>query len=372
MELFTEKNQCCGCMACADICPRGAITARRDREGFVYPELRRELCVDCGQCRAVCPLSGGKPESRTRRYLAAQAKDPALRDVSTSGAMFPILAERVLEEGGAVYGAAFDGAMRVTHQRAASREELGPLIQSKYVQSDTAGVFCRVRQDLREGRQVLFVGTPCQTEALRRFCPEGTPNLFLVDLICYGVPSPGIWARYVSHLEKRHRGPLTQFHFRDKRMGNDGHTVSYTAGGTEYVKDYLADLFSAMYFSNLMHRPSCHACPFTTVERGSDLTIGDFWGVEKVFPDWNDGMGTSLVIVHSARGQALWESVRGRLRWGECRREDALQPRLLSPTPPVSRRWLFFSLYRVLPFGLFLKLSQRGKVRRLLYGKRTG
>lgn len=369
MELFAEKNQCCGCMACADACPKGAISARADREGFWYPEIRQELCVDCGQCAAVCPLSGGKSEKRSRRYFAAQAKDPALRGVSTSGAMFPILAEQVLEGGGAVYGAAFDGAMRVAHRRAAGREELEPLLQTKYVQSSTAGIFRRVRQDLAEGRQVLFVGTPCQTEALRRFCPEKAPGLVLADLICYGVPSPGVWERYVSHLEKKHCGRLTAFHFRDKRKGNDGHTVSYTAGGQEYVKDYLADLFSAMYFSNLMHRPSCHSCPFTTVERNSDLTIGDFWGVEKVFPEWNDGMGTSLVIVHSERGQALWDRVCGRLRWGECQKEDVLQPRLLSPTQPASKRGRFFALYRALPFGLFLKLFQHHKVRRFLYAE---
>ena len=163
MELFTEKNQCCGCMACADICPRGAITARRDREGFVYPELRRELCVDCGQCRAVCPLSGGKPESRTRRYFAAQAKDPALRDVSTSGAMFPILAERVLEEDGAVYGAAFDGAMRVTHQRAASREELlrrGLLPRPAGPAGGAAGPFCGNALPDRGAPAVLPGGGP--------------------------------------------------------------------------------------------------------------------------------------------------------------------------------------------------------------------
>lgn len=355
-------------MACADVCPKDAISARTDREGFWYPEINRELCVGCGRCKTVCPLGDNGAVSAPARYIAAQAKDPALREASTSGAVFPVLAQAVLEQGGAVYGAGFDDSMRVAHQRASSRGELSGLLRTKYVQSETTGIFRRVEQDLREGRQVLFVGTPCQTEALRRFLGGGQPNLVLVDLVCYGVPSPGVWADYTAYLEKKYHGKLTKFQFRDKRARNNGHTVSWQVGEREYVEEnYGADPFLALYFANCIIRPSCHKCPFTTEERGSDITIGDFWGIEKTAPEMDDGMGTSLVMLRTGQGAALWQRVSDQFDQMECRREDALQPRLVSPTPQSSKRGLFLSMHRGL---LFRALRWRKALGRILHGRK--
>lgn len=339
VELFSEKSQCCGCMACADACPHNAVALKVDPEGFWYPEIKRELCVDCGRCRTVCPLTPGKPGKEPLRYLAAQAKDSALRKTSTSGAVFPLLAQVVLDQGGAVYGAGFDNSMQVAHQRAADRSELNGLLQTKYVQSQTMGIFRRVREDLQDGRQVLFVGTPCQVEALRRFLGGECPALITVDLVCCGVPSPGLWASHTAYLERKYRGKLTQFQFRDKRGCDNGHTVSFRIGGQEYVEEeYSSNLFLTLYFSNYIIRPSCHACPFATVERGSDITIGDFWGIGKTAPELDDGMGTSLVMLRTERGTALWESIRNRVRQIECSRDLHPQPR----RPPCA---LLFALY---------------------------
>lgn len=368
VELFSEKKQCCGCMACADICPNRAIAVKADPEGFRYPEIKRELCINCGRCKTVCPLAPGKPGKAPDKYIAAQAKNQGLRKISTSGAVFPILAQAVLDQGGAVYGAGFDDSMQVVHQRAASRSELESLMQTKYVQSKTEGIFCCVRQDLQDGRQVLFVGTPCQAEALRRFLGREYPTLIIVDLICYGVPSPGVWARYTAYLEKKYRGKLTQFRFRDKRRCDNGHTVSFRIGDREYVEEeYGSDLFLALYFSNYIIRPSCHACPFTTVERSSDITIGDFWRIEKAVPEMDDGMGTSIVMLRSRQGEALWERVQDQLGQTRCGCEEAMQPRLTSSTPPASGRRLFFALYRMLPFGIF---TWKEKLRRVLHGRK--
>lgn len=368
VELFSEKSQCCGCMACADACPKNAIAPKVDPEGFWYPEIKRELCANCGCCQTVCPLAPGESRKAPLRYLAARAKDQALRKTSTSGAVFPILAQTVLNQGGVVYGAGFDGSMQVVHQRAASRGELDFLMQTKYVQSQTAGIFRRVREDLQNGRQVLFVGTPCQAEALRRFLGREYPALIITDLICYGVPSPGVWARYTAYLEQEYHGTLTQFQFRDKRGCDNGHSVSFRIGEREYVEEeYGSDPFLALYFSNYIIRPSCHACPFTTAERGSDITLGDFWGIEKAAPGMDDGMGTSLVMLRSERGEALWESLRDQFHQIECGREDAMQPRLVSPTPPAPRRRLFFALYRRLPYGVFGWKKKLGSV---LHGRK--
>lgn len=367
MELFTKKSQCCGCMACADICPQDAIILETDSEGFCYPRIRRELCTDCKRCKTVCPFAVQTPKETPRRYYAAQAKEPGLRGRSTSGAAFPVMAAAVLERGGVVYGAGFDASMRVAHQRASDRGGLERIMQTKYVQSETAGIFRCVRQDLQTGKQVLFAGTPCQAEALRRFLGKKYANLVLVDLICYGVSPPGIWERYTAYLEKKHHGTLTAFQFRDKRGCDNGHTVSYKVGGREYAEKFDGNLFTSMYASNCMLRPSCHACPFTSVERGSDITIGDFWGIEKLSPEMDDGMGTSLVMLRSEQGTALWESVRERFCHIECIREDALQPRLVSPTLPSPRRRLFFAMQRILPFGAIAGIK---KARSLLHGRK--
>lgn len=368
MELFTKKSQCFGCMACSDACPQGAIVIESDAEGFGYPRISRELCTDCKRCKTVCPFAARAFSQTPSRYFAAQAKEPALRERSTSGAAFPVMAAAVLERGGVVYGAGFDASMRVVHQRAAGCGELERITQTKYVQSETAGIFRCVQQDLQTGKQVLFAGTPCQAEALRRFLGKKYANLVLVDLICYGVSSPGIWERYTAYLEKKHHGTLTAFQFRDKRGCDNGHTVSYKVGGREYVEKFDGNLFTSMYASNCMLRPSCHACPFTAAERGSDITLGDFWGIEKAAPEMDDGMGTSLVMLRSEQGTALWEAVREQFNHIECGRKDVLQPRLVSPTPLLPRRRLFFAIQRILPFvSAFAGIK---KARSLLHGRK--
>lgn len=358
MDLISEKSRCCGCMACVDICPQNAIAAEADAEGFLYPKMNQALCINCRRCKDVCPFSDQEFGETPRQYFAVQAKSKTLREESTSGAVFPMIAEAILEQSGAVYGAGFNSSMQVVHRRAANRDNLNSLTKTKYVQSDTTGTFRCVQQDLQEGKEVLFVGTPCQVEALKRFLPKEYSNLLLVDLVCYGVPSPGVWARYIAYLEKTYHGKLVSFQFRDKRGQNNGHLISYRIGDQEYVEDYEENLFISMYVSNCTLRPSCHVCPFISVKRSSDITLGDFWGIEKVFPNIDDGMGTSLVMLRSKRGIELWENLQNRFYYLECSREAAEQPRLVSPTIPSPRRKLFFALFRVLPFGVFVWMKR--------------
>ena len=355
-ELFHAKTQCCGCSACVDACPQRAIVMQADQEGFYYPELQRELCIECGGCKKVCPWKGEENKEELRKFFGAQAKNDELRGTSTSGGAFPVLAEYILQSGGVIYGAGFDSSMRLTHQRADDREKLTRLIQTKYIQSDLTGIYQMVGRDLDDGKNVLFVGTPCQTEALRKRFGTAYPQLLLVDLVCYGVPSPGIWKDYVLYLERKHGGKLKAFCFRDKRNRNNGHTVSYQVGSREFVNAYGKDPFIAMFNSNCILRPSCHACRFSTPRRSSDITIGDFWGIEKKAPDMDDGMGTSLVILHTRKAVQVWEAVRDRFRLIECAEHEVLQPRLISPTAAARKRGLFFKLYRKTPFRLLVFL----------------
>lgn len=370
MGPFHERAQCCGCSACMDACLQKAIVMQADKEGFCYPKIRRELCVKCGGCEKVCPWRGEENTEEFRKFLGAQAKKDELRRTSTSGGVFPVLAEYILRQGGAIYGAGFDSSMRLTHQRADSHEELAQLTRSKYIQSDLAGVYQMISRDLRNKKSVLFVGTPCQTEAVRKFFGMSHPQLILVDLICYGVPSPGVWNDYVHYLEKKHKGKLNGFHFRDKRNRNNGHTVSYQIDSREFVNAYSKDPYIVMFNSNCMLRPSCHACKFCTPRRNSDITIGDFWGIEKKNPEMDDGMGASLVILHTRKAAQIWEAVRDCFNYIECSEQEALQPRLVSPTAVSGNRGLFFKLYRWAPFGLLVRLfsgRRTGRIRRLLH-----
>ena len=371
-RLFTNKEACCGCGACVDICRSGAVRMAVDREGFRYPIIDEAKCVDCESCVQVCPMkTQGREKGLPPQYFGVQAKEEKVRYASSSGGMFPVLAEYIFRQQGVVYGAAYDRHMRVVHREILAMEEMDSIKRTKYVQSSLKGIYRKIETRLKNGQWVLFCGTPCQAEGLRLYLKQPYPKLILADLICYGVPSPGIWGDYVKYLEKKHGGKMTDFSFRDKRKGDNGHTRAYVVNGKEYAGSLYGDTYCRMYFSNNMLRPSCHQCRFCSVERNSDLTIGDFWGIEKVKPEMDDGMGTSLVILHTDKGREIWEEIRDRLSWFECGEEDAVQPRLTSPTDAAKSRGFFHAFYRLLPFPLFQALyrgfaSGRALLKRIL------
>ncbi len=333
MKVYQKKEICCGCSACAEICPEGAIHMVQDGEGFYYPKINKAVCTECGKCRRVCPLKdrGSREKEYDNLYFGAQASDDKIRYSSSSGGVFSILAHYVIESQGIVYGAGFDGSMNVIHQEAEDERRLEKIKRTKYVQSDTRGIYGSIEKNLKENRWVLFCGTPCQAQALRLFLSRDYERLIIVDLVCYGVPSPGIWKAYVKYLEKKHGGKMTDFSFRDKRNADNGHMRSYKIDGREYVDSIYEDIYCRMYFKNYSLRPSCYSCKFCTVDRESDFTIGDFWGIEKVKPEVDDGMGTSLVIVHSEQAEKIWNKITNEMDWFTCEEKDVLQPRLLEP-----------------------------------------
>lgn len=355
-----KKKQCCGCEACCNICPADAIKMAEDREGFFYPKIDKQKCTGCNLCQKVCPMQ----EKRVHRaekelFWGARACSDPIRFSSSSGGIFPLLALAVLEQGGVVYGACLEKGGFVRHIAAADKEQLVLLQKSKYVQSEIGFCFREIKGHLKNGRQVLFSGTPCQCRGLLLYLERSYENLLTVDLICNGVPSPGIWKKYSAYLSKCCGGPVETFSFRDKRNCDRGHTTSFVAGGNEHSCQSYDDLYCRLYFQNKITRPSCHACPFCTPDRESDLTIGDFWGIEKFRPEFEDGMGSSLVIIHSKKGEAAWDSISYQLKAFLCDRDDALQPeqpRLRFPAKPFRRRWIGMILYRLLPFRVWIKL----------------
>ncbi len=360
-KLFHKKSQCCGCGACQEACAKGAIQMVTDWEGFSYPRVNQNLCVHCGRCEAVCPMNhqDRKEEAGERIYLGAQAKDDEIRFFSTSGGVFPVLSRLILSGGGVVFGAAMDWDGVVRHREIERTEELGLLQKSKYVQSEMGGCYEKIGNILKDGRQVLFTGTPCQCQAVKQFVGKERDKLLLVDLVCYGVPSPGIWKKYRKELEKTYGGTISRFCFRDKREKNNGHTVSMDIGDKTYSHSMDQDLFCKLYFQNYILRPSCHCCRFCRVERESDMTIGDFWGIEKIRPDMEDGMGTSLVILHNEKGIRAWQAVKEQFSYFQCEKKDVLQPRLCKPAPKSRRRWGFLALSQVLDLKTAEKIMRK-------------
>ena len=372
MKPFGKKEACCGCGACVDVCPKGAIRMARDGEGFDYPVVDRKRCCGCGRCREVCPVRNPAREKSGNLYFGVRAKEPGLRASGSSGGMFSLLAQYVFRRRGVVFGAAYNERMEVLHTQAFDMEGLSRLNRTKYVQSNMEGIYRRIEKYLQEERWVLFCGTPCQAQALLLFLKREYPRLIVADLVCYGVPSPGLWRSFVKDLEGRHGGRMTDFSFRDKRNGDNGHTCSYRIEGVEYVHSLHQDAFCKLYFKNFTLRPSCHSCSFCTVERGSDFTIGDFWGIERVRPDWDDGMGNSLVILHTDRAAQVWEEVKREALWFGCEQQDILQPRLQGPTEAAGGRGVFMMLQRILPFSLLLKLMPGGAGVRAVWRRRRG
>lgn len=355
-----QKSECCGCGVCAAICPHGAISMKTDWEGYTYPVTDRKKCTDCGLCRKVCPIGNcsNVPEQE-HRCFGVQAKRGSDRAESSSGGIFPVLARRILAQGGVIFGAAMEPDGTVRHRMAQTLEEVQALRKTKYVQSKMSGCCRQILQQVQKGRPVLFTGTPCQCRAVKRYVGDAE-NLLLVDLVCYGVPSPVMWKRYIKGLEKRYQGSFDGFSFRDKRAKNNGQTIAACIGGKEYTWPIGRDSFCSAYFQNYLLRPSCFTCRFCTTKRESDLTMGDFWGIDKMHPEWDDGMGTSLVIVHSKKGMKFWKAVQENFRHFECQDEDIRQPRLESPTEyPGWRRTVFLGLCRFLPFTLVEQILRK-------------
>ena len=302
-----NKEDCSGCGACSNICPQRCIAMKEDHEGFLYPDVEQDRCVGCRLCEQVCP-SLNKPElHETPIGYACINNNTDIRMESSSGGVFSLLADDILEKGGAVFGVAFSGdSVEVRHVCIEDKEKLSFLRGSKYVQSRIGDTYKEVERFLKRGRPVLFTGTPCQIAGLKSFLRQEYDLLYTQDLICHGAPSPLVWKRYL--LEKGRS--VQTVSFRDKREGWITFSVSLKyVDQTEESEPFSNDLFMRGFLSDLYLRPSCYQCKWKGLRRCSDITLADFWGVEEVIPELFDNKGTSLVLVHSEKGKRLLNSV---------------------------------------------------------------
>ena len=335
MIKLERKEDCVGCWSCVQRCPKHCLSMREDSEGFLYPEVDASSCIDCGLCEKVCPVIHPGEARRPESSYAAVNGDEAVRRSSSSGGVFTALAESVIGRGGVVFGARFNAQWEVEHGWTDRVEGLSAFRGSKYVQSRIGGSYGEVESFLRSGREVLFSGTPCQVAGLRRYLRKDYVGLTTLDFICHGVPSPGVWREYlqeeiarqcdrkntVSPVPISERDALIEgISFRNKAEGwkkfSFSLSLSLPAGqGTKYSV-FLCELLSRNaylrgFLSDLYLRPSCYACPSKQLKSGSDLTVADYWGVSAVHPELDDDGGVSVLLVNTARGASLVETMRG-------------------------------------------------------------
>lgn len=308
------KEQCCGCGACANICPKQCITMEEDAEGFRYPKIDSGKCVECGLCNKVC-IAQKEQEFRDAvpKAFAAYNLNENIRLNSSSGGIFTLFAEHILQQGGLVAGVKFDNEFNAVFSIAENKEELQEFRGSKYIQSDTRDIFKRVENELQSGRKVLFVGTPCQVNALYYFLKKEYDNLYLIDFICHGVPSPHIWREYINSKESQKKAKLRTVSFRDKKSGwKNYHVNMQFVDGSVYDQVYQKETYMRGFLSDLYLRPSCYQCQVKGVEkRKSDITIADFWGAQNILPQEDDDKGMSLAILYTTKGSKMLESISG-------------------------------------------------------------
>lgn len=345
------KNQCCGCTACMSVCPKDAIVMAADGQGFLYPKIDPSKCIECGLCDWVCSEAGEQKKAPLSAY-AVKNRDEAVRKRSSSGGAAHGLCRSMIEQGGVVYGVAYDKNHRVVTERAATLAECEAFYGSKYVQTDVGATFRQVYADLKAGTGVLYFGTSCHIAGLLSYLNRkkaNTERLVTVDLICHGVPSPKLFADYIDFLAEDHR--FAHFEFRTKALPwgygskNYGCTV-YLRSGKKQVDSLKARLFLNLFFSNTCLRPYCYGCKYASLEKPADITIADYWGLQEAHPEFFDEGGVSAVVINSQKGEQFLRSA-GELVCLKSTVENITrkQGNIGSPSPKSKDYDTFWKLY---------------------------
>ena len=368
-----EKSRCSGCHACTSICPKHCISMVCDEEGFWYPQVDSVTCINCGMCEKVCPILNPitieKTEAEIDAY-AAYSKQEEIRLNSSSGGMFTEIATYVIRKGGVVFGASFDENFDVVHTYTETEEELEHFRGSKYVQSKIGETYRQAQQFLKEGRLVLFTGTPCQIGGLFAFLKKPYENLITQDIICHGVPSPMVWKKYVQFREAEAASQTRRTFFRHKKYGWKTYSVLFEySNNTEYVQVLGKDLYMRAFLADLCLRPSCYQCSFKSKVRASDFTIADFWGIQNVMPEMDDDKGTSLVFVNSEKGREIFEQLKKQIVCKKTDLDTAIQynPSMIKSVAMPPKRDHFMRAIKTQDFSCTVqKYCKKSFIRRVL------
>lgn len=384
MIQIDNQIDCCGCNACGDACPHEAIIYKTDHEGFWYPEVDMQKCIDCHLCEKVCPILNVKELKKNDLpqsiCYAAEHKNLEVVFDSTSGGVFSALADNMYKCGGYVGGAVFNDDFRsVRHYISNDKKDLPRLRSSKYLQSSLEGFYCQVRKLVKAGENVLVCGSPCQMAALRAFLQKDYDNLIIVDYICRGINSPKVWGKYIESFKERYGHKVIYAKAKSKEFGwrnltqkvvlDNGKTYYETKDQSNFTKGYLK--------TNAYCRPSCYDCKFKGYPRMADITLADFWGIEKIDTSMEKNMGTSLVMINSKKGGKYFESIMKRINYVAVPFEGAVAGNLAlikSLTPShINRREFFEDLNQMSFSEIALKYIQsseksvKTKLKRVIY-----
>lgn len=349
MLRLCDLKSCTGCSACMNACLKGCITMQMNAEGFIHPIMDEQFCISCGKCEKSCPvLHSPVPPAQSKAYAAINV-DNDVRENSTSGGIFTLLSEYIIEKGGIVFGAAYCEDFSVSHQYVKTADPLQKFHGAKYVQSNIGLSYRQAKEFLDDDRYVLFSGTPCQIEGLQSFLGKPYEKLICVDLICHGIPSPEVWQHYVKYRADIDNGGTRPIYInmRSKSTGWQRYSVAFQYADQKYSSVFTDDPYMYGYIKDLFTRPSCFDCKFKGINRNSDFTLGDFWGIEGQQPAMNDNRGTSLVFVHSEKADEIWNAVSDKIRYEEVETDVAIQwnPMAVQSTSYQEKREEFFARY---------------------------
>lgn len=352
-EVFS-KSKCCGCGACVDKCPTHSIQLKPDEKGFLYPFIEQKTCIDCGLCQKTCPMLNDILLNKTFNAYAASAKNVHLTRKSSSGGVFAIFAKYILSKGGSVFGSAYLNGFEVGVIEVTALEDLYKLQGSKYVQSNMVGAFNKIKKRLIEKKLVLFCGTGCQVGALRSFLEKDYENLFVIDLVCHGVPSNQMFNDYLSLIERKQRKKIKEYYFRDKKYGQDKNGLIVFENGKKRREISYKSSYYSFFLRCEILRDSCYSCKFANSLRGGDITLCDFWGVNIEIPEYLQNLksqkleGVSGVLANTDKGDALFSNIQEELFFlkveaNQIRRHNE---KLRRPSKASSAREKIFELYQ--------------------------
>ena len=327
MDIWLAGSKCTGCSSCVLTCPVHAITMKEREDGFFYPDIDRNKCLRCTQCMKACHVLQEPTFNTPLLCYAAQIKEKRVLIQSTSGGLFFALAQTVLNEHGVVYGCVYDEDYNALIQRAENVEQLLPMHGSKYVWSDPYKSYPAVKRDVEEGRIIMYAGLPCQVAGLERFLKKKYDTLYTMDILCGGAPSPFAFKKYLETLTDTDGRKKLDFQFRDKDKFGTGVNCTYYVNGVKHYENYLENSFYFAFSSKsrITWRESCYSCNYKSIRRVSDITIGDYWGVEKYHKSFNPKDGVSVVLVNTEQGRKLFECVKNTVDFVESKAEYATE-----------------------------------------------
>lgn len=360
MIQIIDKKNCSGCHACYYVCPKNCISMEEDSEGYLYPVIDKSICIDCGLCEKKCLIlnNGKKQKNEFIGAYACYCKDDEIRKQSSSGGIFTLLADYILDNNGVVFGAIYDEDFNVVHDYIEDKDSIYKFRGAKYLQSVIGENFKAVKKFLGERRFVLFSGTPCQIDGLIEFLGREYSNLLCVDIVCHGVPSKKIWNLYKNSISNSKS--VTSVNFRDKNKSWEEYNLKIEyKDGSEFNQLAKDNLYMQGFINDFYLRPSCYDCKSKGISRRSDITLGDFWGIDNVMPELNDQKGTSVVIIQSSKGKEIFEKITDRIKVCEVNIKEVIKYNKSIVESPIKsdKRDRFFYYINRFKFDQAIELS---------------